>query len=53
MIIGDCINFQEKNLLTEILYNRKVVLVWDFTEIKKVKEEMASTHKIWIIEYKT
>ena len=46
MIIGDDMTSQEKDLLTEMLYNREVVLVWDFTEMGKVKKEVTSSQKI-------
>ena len=42
---------QEKDLLTEMLYNREAVLVWDFTKIGKIKTEVAPAQKIRIIEY--
>ena len=29
---------QEKEVLTEMLYNREVVLAWDFTEMGMVKK---------------
>ena len=46
MIVGDEIIEQEKGVLTKILYNRKVVLVWDFIEMGKVKREIALRQKI-------
>jgi hypothetical protein len=30
----------EKNLLTEILYNRKAALAWDFTHCERVRFEI-------------
>ena len=45
MIIGDGMTIEEKDVLTEMLYNREVVLVWDFTEIGKVKREVAPHRK--------
>lgn len=41
MTIGENIIAQEKKDLTKILYNKEAVLVWDFTEIGKVKKEVA------------
>lgn len=38
MIIKDNILLQEKDMLTEILFNQKAILIWDFTEIGKVKK---------------
>ena len=43
---------QEKDLLTEMLYNREAVLAWDFTEMGKVKKEVAPAQKIQTIEHK-
>jgi hypothetical protein len=42
----------EKDFLTEILYNRKAVLAWDFTYCGKIRPEMALSQKIKIIPYK-
>ena len=41
MIIRDERTEQEKEVLNKMLYNRKAVLVWDFTEMGKVKREVA------------
>ena len=45
MIIGNGMISQEKDLLTEMLYNLKAVLVWDFTEMEKVKKKVAPAQK--------
>jgi hypothetical protein len=50
--IGEKLSIKEKKLLTEMLYNRKAVLIWDFTHYKKVKSEMASSQKIKTVFYK-
>ena len=42
----------EKDVLTEILYNREAVLVWDFTEIGKDKKEVVLAQKIRTVEHK-
>ena len=52
MIIGEGMTAQEKEVLTEILYNRKAVLAWDFIEMRKVKIEVASLQKIRTVDYK-
>ena len=52
MIIGEGMSPQEKNLLTEMLYNREAVLAWDFTEIGKIKKKIAPAQKIWTVEHK-
>lgn len=46
MIIGDGMSTEEKDVLTELLYNREAVLAWDFSEIGKVKKEVAPPQKI-------
>jgi hypothetical protein len=40
MRIGKELFKTKKNLLTEILYNYKTVLAWDFTHCKKVRPEI-------------
>ncbi len=52
MIIGDGMTKKEKEVLTEMLYNREVVLAWDFTEMGKVKREVAPPQKIRIVDHK-
>ena len=52
MIIGDGMTAQEKDVLTEMLYNREAVLAWDFTEMGKVKREVAPPQKIRTVEHK-
>ena len=52
MIIGDGMIEQENEVLTEMLYNKEVVLAWDFIKIGKVNREVASPQKIWTIEQK-
>lgn len=42
----------EKQVFTEILYNKQAVLTWDFTKIRKVKKKVASLQKIEIVNYK-
>ena len=41
MVIGKGMIAQEKEILTEMLYNRKTILAWDFTEMGKVRREVA------------
>lgn len=40
IIIEDDIIEQEKEIFTEILYNREAILVWDFIEMRKVKKKI-------------
>jgi hypothetical protein len=39
--IGKKLLKTEKDLLTEILYNRKAALAWDFTYCERVRPEIA------------
>jgi hypothetical protein len=41
----------EKNFLTEILYNRKAALAWDFTYYKRMRPEIISLQKIKTISH--
>jgi hypothetical protein len=41
----------KKDLLTEILYNRKAALAWDFTYYERVKPEIVLLQKIKIIPH--
>lgn len=52
MIIGNDITSQEKDLFTEILYNKEAILIWDFTKMRKVKKEVASAQKILLFSIK-
>jgi hypothetical protein len=52
MKIGKKLLKTEKDLLTEILYNRKAALAWDFIYCEKVRPEMALLQKIKTIPHK-
>ncbi len=41
MIIEDWMTAQEKDILTEMLYNGEAVLAWDFTEMGNDKRVVA------------
>lgn len=41
MIIGDDIIIEEKNIFIKLLYDWKIILVWDFSKIGKMKKKMA------------
>lgn len=49
MIVGDAMRSQEKEVLVKMLYSREAVLAWDFTEMGKIKNEVAPAQKIRII----
>ncbi len=51
-IIGKGMTAQEKEVLTEMLYNREAILAWDFTEMGKVKREVAPPQKIRTVDHK-
>ena len=40
MIIKDIMISQEKDLLTKILYNQEIILIWDFKKMGKVKNKV-------------
>lgn len=46
IIIRDGMTFQEKYLVTEILYNCEAILVQDFIEIGKVQKKVVFIQKI-------
>ena len=52
MIIKESMTAQEKEVLTKKLYNREAVLAWNFTEMGKVKREVAPQQKIRTINHK-
>jgi hypothetical protein len=51
MKIGKELLKAKKDFLTEILYNRKAALTWDFTYYKKVRPEVALPQKIKTIPH--
>ena len=52
IIIRNGITEQEKEVFTEMLYNKKAVLAWNFAEMRKVKKEIASSQKIQTVDHK-
>lgn len=52
MIIGKGMTAQEKEILTKMLYNRKVVLAWNFIEMGKVKRKITPSQEIWTVNHK-
>ena len=51
--IRNILKKNEKKLLIEMLYRKKVCLFWKFSEIKKVKSKIISSLKIKTIFHKT
>ena len=52
MLFNAKLSFQERNLLIEMLYKRKTVLIWNFSEIDKVRLKIMKDQKIRIISHK-
>jgi hypothetical protein len=38
MICNDAFTLQEKNLLLKMLFNREATMIWDFSEMRKIKD---------------
>jgi hypothetical protein len=51
--IGEKLLKAEKDFLTEMLYNRKTALTWDFTHYKRVRPEVTLPQKIKTIPHET
>lgn len=51
MICGDRMTEQKKEVFTKMLYNKKVVLIWDFMEIEKVSKKVAPPQKIQTVDH--
>lgn len=52
IVIREGMTAQEKEVFTKIFYNREAILAWNFTEMRKVKREVASLQKIRIVDHK-
>ena len=50
--VGECLTVEERDLLTELLYNREAVLAWDFSEMGMVLPEVSPPQEIRTIEHK-
>ena len=51
MLFDAKLSFQKRNLLIEMLYKQKTVLIWNFSEINKVRSEIMKNQKIRIISH--
>jgi len=51
MIVGDELISRQKEVLTEMLYNREAALAWDFSEINKIIPEITSPQQIRTIPH--
>ena len=52
MIFGFSLTQQEKNVLVEVLYNKKEAIVFSFKEMDMLKLDVAPLQEIWTIPYK-
>lgn len=52
MRIGDELTEQEKDLFTEMLYNREAALAWTFAEMGRIRPEVTPPIKIRTVEHK-
>ncbi len=46
MRCNDALTLQEKNLLLKMLFNREVIMIWDFSEMKKIKNIVSFLQQI-------
>ncbi len=46
MICDDALTLQEKNLLLKMLFNREATMIWDFSEIRKIKDIVSFLQQI-------
>ena len=51
MTVGEDLISQEKELFTEILYNKKVTSTWNFSKIRKIRPEIRPPQEIKTIPY--
>ena len=51
MITSNGMTLQEKEVFTEVFYNREAVLIWDFSEMRKTKKEVVPLQKIKTIDH--
>ncbi len=51
MICDDALTLQEKNLLLKMLFNREAIMIWNFLEMKKIKDIVSFSQQIWTISH--
>ncbi len=51
MICDDALTLQEKNLLLKMLFNREVTMIWNFSEMKKIKDIVSFLQQIRMISH--
>ncbi len=51
MICNDALTMQEKNLLLKMLFNREATMIWDFSEMRKIKDIVSFLQQIRTISH--
>lgn len=51
VVCGAMLTEQERDVLLEVLYKREAALAWDFTEIGRVREEVAAPQVIKTVDH--
>ncbi len=51
MICDNALTLQKKNLLLKMLFNREATMIWNFSEMRKVKNIVSSLQQIWMISH--
>ncbi len=51
MICNDALTLQEKNLLLKMLFNREATMIWNFSEMRKIKDIVSSLQQIQMISH--
>ncbi len=46
MICNDALTLQEKNLLLKMLFNREAIMIWNFSEMRKIKDIVSFSQQI-------
>ena len=49
MICNNALTLQEKNLLLKMLFNREVIIIWNFSEMRKIKNIVSFLQQIQTI----
>ncbi len=51
IICNDALTLQEKNLLLKMLFNREVTMIWNFSEMRKIKDIVSFLQQIQMISH--
>ena len=52
IIVKNELILKERNVLTKMLFNKKTTIIWEFSKMKRVKSEVASSQKIKTMSHK-